>query len=74
MGIRADMEAKYWASLGREGAREFAGHCFECLKDPNAWLKMQAELELTDAQISSYLECIDWLKENMLTRETVDGR
>lgn len=80
MGIRADMEAKYWGALGREGAREFAEHCFECLSDPNAWMRMQAELELTDEQLVTYFDCIKWLKDNMLTKADkadkaeVDGR
>lgn len=73
MGIRADMEARYWKELGREKAREIAEHCFECLKDPNAWMRMQREMELTDAETCLYLHCIDWLKENMLTRAKVDG-
>lgn len=70
MGIRGDMEARYWKELGEEKAREMAEHCFECLKDPNAW--MQRELDWTTEQLSLYLEGIDWLKENMLTRKRIE--
>lgn len=67
MGIRGDMEAKYWAEMGHDKPREMASWFFDRLKDPNVWCRMQKENELTDAQTLSFLQCVAWLEAKMLT-------
>lgn len=67
MGIRGDMEIRFWGEVGEAKTREIVEHFFECLKDPNAWQRMQRELELTDEETSTFLHCVDWMKEKMVT-------
>ena len=73
MGIRGDLESKYWAEMGQEKPREMVNYFLEGLKDPNVWLRMQREVELTDAETSAFLHCIDWLAENIVTKPRSGG-
>lgn len=68
MGIRGDLEARYWAELGHEKPRAMVEHFFKCLLDPNAWLRMQRELDLSESQLSDYFACMDWLHRSFLTQ------
>lgn len=67
MGIRGDMEARYWREMGRDKPRAMVEHFFDCLKDPNLWQRLQRELDWTDAQALDFLEGVDWAKEHCVT-------
>lgn len=74
MGIRGDMEARYWAEMGHDKPREMAEHFFECLKDPNVWTRMQRDNGLTDSEIVAFLQCIEWVKDEIITRDGSENR
>lgn len=74
MGIRGDMEVPFWPEMGRDKSRQIALHFFACLKDPNAFCKMQQEGNFTEIEILIFLEMIDWYQDNFITHPvTVDA-
>lgn len=66
MGIRGDMEARYWAEYGHEKPREWVEHFFDCLKDPSFWLKLYDD-GYTEEQIMTFLDIVDLARKRFLT-------
>lgn len=70
MGIRGDMEARYWAELGHDKPRQMAEYFFDCLNDPNVWQGFGPDY--TNEQIMTFLEMLGVIKGKILTFTNAD--